>query len=91
MRFLAVFSGSMARGRKPRVGEIRKPRATPWESDDGDLFALKGRNRRLVPPFQGLDFCVNLSQGVALGFQLFAPSGLPISTTYALETARNLV
>ena len=32
---------------------------------------------------------MNISQGVALGFQLFTPSGLPVTGTYPLETARN--
>ena len=73
---------------EPRRGGIRKPKATPWESDGGVCFALKGRHRRVVSPFQGSDFCVNISQGVALGYQLFAPSGLPVTGIYPLEKVR---
>ena len=32
---------------------------------------------------------MNISQGVALGFQLYAPSGLPVTGSHPLETARN--
>ena len=50
---------------------------------------MKGRDQQVVSPFQGSDFCMNFSQGVALGFPLFVPSGRPISRGYPLETARN--
>jgi hypothetical protein len=33
----------------------------------------------MVPPFQGAGSLVTLSQGVALGFHIFAPLGLPLA------------
>jgi hypothetical protein len=54
-----------------------------------DCFALKGRHQRVVPPLQGSDFCVNIPQGVALGFQFFASSRLPDTPRYPLKAAKN--
>ena len=52
-------------------------------------FALKGRHQRRVPPFQGSDFPTDISQGVALGFHVFAPSGLPATDGCSPKTTRN--
>ncbi|MEY2881090.1 MAG: hypothetical protein RLZZ15_3470 [Verrucomicrobiota bacterium] len=50
--------------------------------------ALRGRHPRRVSPFQGLDSWWGISQGVALGYRLFAPSGLPILGIGPLKSAR---
>ena len=58
--------------RKTRRGDIRKPKAKPWESDCGDFFALKGRHQRIVAPFQGLDFLCMFPTALPWGF-IFPP------------------
>ena len=88
--FLAVFNRLMAWWSEPRRGDIRKPRATPWESGSTEFIALKGRHDGVASPLQGSGSCFNISQGVALGFLLFAPLGLTVTGSYPLETAKNL-
>jgi hypothetical protein len=75
--FFAVFSGSMAPWLEAPKGRYSKAQGNALGIGLRDCFALKGRHQRAVPPLQGSDISVKLSQGVALGFQLFAPSGLP--------------
>ena len=59
---------------KPRRGDRRKPRATPWVGWPGDPLALKGRqtNARASPLSLLRGLCLSLlaSQGVALGYHI---------------------
>ena len=89
MRFLAVFSGSMAPWSEAPQGRYSKAQGHALGIGLSDFLRPEGATPAGCFALSGLGFLREYFQGVALGFQFFAPSGLPVTDSYSLKTARN--
>ena len=88
--FLAVFSESMAPWSEAPKGRSSKAQGNALGIGLRGFLRPEGATPVGGAAPAGLGLFRELSQGVALGFQLFAPSGLSVTGSYPLKTARNL-
>jgi hypothetical protein len=87
------FVGGCGKAKRAGSAEREKQR-DEWNGGTRET-EMKGRKRgtafyseAIVPPFQGFGSLGDISLGVAQGFRIFAPSGLPGLGGGRLQTAR---